>query len=117
MTAILQNASQPQKSRLGWLVGIGMLLVGATGALHELQTAVNRAWQVEPDPRHPALGGFLIKRLLSLALLLGNEGAGVRAELSEKSTQRVAIPIAPGAESLNVAAAAAILLWECSRAG
>ena len=71
MTAILQNASQPQKSQVGWLVGIPMLLVGATGALQELQTAVNRAWQVEPDPRHSATGGFFLKRLLSLALLLG----------------------------------------------
>jgi TrmH family RNA methyltransferase len=52
-----------------------------------------------------------------LALLLGNEGAGVRAELAAAASDRVAIPIAPNAESLNVAAAAAILLWECSRAG
>jgi TrmH family RNA methyltransferase len=52
-----------------------------------------------------------------LALLLGNEGAGVRAELAGTAVDRVAIPIAPNAESLNVAAAAAILLWECSRAG
>lgn len=52
-----------------------------------------------------------------LALLLGNEGAGVRADLAATAAAKVAIPIAPGAESLNVAAAAAILLWECSRAG
>lgn len=53
----------------------------------------------------------------ALALVLGNEGAGVGAELAAAATTRVAIPIAPGAESLNVAAAAAILLWECARAG
>lgn len=52
-----------------------------------------------------------------LALLLGNEGAGVRTELAARAGTRVAIPIAAGADSLNVAAAAAILLWECSRAG
>lgn len=52
-----------------------------------------------------------------LALLLGNEGAGVRADLAAQAAARVAIPIAPGAESLNVAAAAAILLWECARVG
>lgn len=51
-----------------------------------------------------------------LALLLGNEGAGVRADLAARATARVSIPIAAGAESLNVAAAAAIFLWECSRA-
>ena len=52
-----------------------------------------------------------------LALLLGNEGAGVRGDLAAKARTRVAIPIRPGAESLNVAAAAAIFLWESSRAG
>ncbi len=52
----------------------------------------------------------------TLALLLGNEGAGVRAELAAGASARVAIPIAAAAESLNVAAAAAILLWECARA-
>jgi len=52
-----------------------------------------------------------------VALLLGNEGAGVRAELAARAGSTLAIPIAAGAESLNVAAAAAILLWESSRAG
>ncbi len=52
-----------------------------------------------------------------LALLLGNEGAGVRPDLAATATARVAIPIIPGAEALNLAAAAAILLWECTRAG
>lgn len=52
-----------------------------------------------------------------LALLVGNEGAGVRPELAARASARVAIPLTPGAESLNVAAAAAILLWECARVG
>lgn len=50
-----------------------------------------------------------------LLLCLGNEGAGVRPDLAARATRRVAIPIAPGAESLNVAAAAAIFLWESVR--
>lgn len=50
-----------------------------------------------------------------LALLLGNEGAGVRDALAARASAKVAIPIAAGSESLNVAAAAAILLWETRR--
>jgi len=50
-------------------------------------------------------------------LLLGNEGAGVRTEIAARARSTIAIPITAGAESLNVAAAAAILLWESSRAG
>jgi membrane protein len=71
MTAILQNASHPQQSVRGWIVGSVMLVLGATGALQELQTALNRAWRVEPDPNQGGVGSFLVKRLLSLALLLG----------------------------------------------
>ena len=71
LTSILQHASHPEKSGPGMLVGIGMLLLGATGALQELQTALNRAWHVEPDPQQGGFKQFLFKRLISLALLLG----------------------------------------------
>jgi len=50
-----------------------------------------------------------------LALVVGNEGAGVSAELRALSVQQVAIPLARGAESLNVAVAAGILLYEATR--
>jgi TrmH family RNA methyltransferase len=45
-------------------------------------------------------------------LLLGNEGAGVSAELQALASQRVTIPHSPAVESLNVAVAAAPLLLE-----
>jgi membrane protein len=70
ITAILQNASQPRQSGGGWAVGAVMLVLGATGALQELQTALNRAWCVEPDRQQSTLQTLLVKRLLSLALLL-----------------------------------------------
>ena len=50
-----------------------------------------------------------------VALVLGNEGAGVRPGLNRVATARVAVPLAPGAESLNVAVAAGILLYEVTR--
>jgi membrane protein len=74
ISKIVENArklSHPKESGPGWVVGIGMLLLGATGALQELQTALNRAWHVEPDPKQDGFKHFLIKRLISLALLLG----------------------------------------------
>ncbi len=70
MIAILKNASQPQHSRQGWIVGMLMLLLGATGALQELQTALNRAWGVEPDPNQGGVRTFLFKRLISLLFLI-----------------------------------------------
>lgn len=50
-----------------------------------------------------------------LALVVGNEGAGVSEELRALAVQHVAIPLARGAESLNVAVAAGILLYEATR--
>ena len=50
-----------------------------------------------------------------LALAIGNEGAGLSAELAGRATQRVTIPMPGGVESLNAAAAAAVCLFECVR--
>ena len=50
-----------------------------------------------------------------LALVLGNEGAGVGATLSAAARRRVSIPLAGPVESLNVAVAAGILLYEVTR--
>lgn len=50
-----------------------------------------------------------------VAIVVGNEGTGVRQALLTVADQRVAIPLAGGAESLNVAVAAGIFLYEVMR--
>lgn len=50
-----------------------------------------------------------------LALVVGNEGAGIRSELRALALRQIAIPLARGAESLNVSVAAGILLHEAVR--
>jgi len=50
-----------------------------------------------------------------LALAVGNEGAGLSSSLLAEATQRVTIPMPGRFESLNAAAAAAVLLFECAR--
>ncbi len=50
-----------------------------------------------------------------VAIVVGNEGAGVGAGLAAAAARRVAIPLRSGAESLNVAVAAGILLYEVLR--
>lgn len=49
------------------------------------------------------------------AWLFGNEGAGIAPELVAACTRRATIPLAPASESLNVAAAAAVCLFEMRR--
>jgi len=50
-----------------------------------------------------------------LAWIFGSEGQGVSEALQELSNVLLTIPLAPGTESLNVAAAAAICLYEGNR--
>ena len=50
-----------------------------------------------------------------VGVIVGNEGAGIRPALNAVAAQRVAIPLPGGAESLNVAVAAGILLYEVLR--
>jgi TrmH family RNA methyltransferase len=50
-----------------------------------------------------------------IAILVGNEGAGLSAELLNLASQQVTIPMQHQIESLNVAAATAIFLFEAVR--
>ncbi len=65
------------------------------------------------------LGGEAIPPRIALtrptALLVGSEGAGLPEELRRAADHRVLIPMAPGACSLNVHAAAVALLYETAR--
>jgi TrmH family RNA methyltransferase len=50
-----------------------------------------------------------------LALFVGAEGSGLPAEVQDALDARVAVPMAGGVESLNVAVAAGVLLFEAAR--
>ena len=45
-------------------------------------------------------------------LIIGNEGNGVSGEIISAATNKITIPMKGKAESLNAAAAAAVLIWE-----
>ena len=51
----------------------------------------------------------------AFALFLGNEGAGLPRSLRERMAGCLRIPLREGAESLSVASAAAVLLFEAAR--
>lgn len=67
----------------------------------------------------PRGGSPLVEADLSgrVGWLLGAEGQGVSEALSKRAALKVSIPMPGGAESLNVAAAAAICFYEFSRPG
>lgn len=66
-----------------------------------LPTAKLTYWEV--DWQYPSL------------ILLGNEGAGLSTELAALADLQVRIPLSSGVESLNVAIAAALMLYEAQR--
>lgn len=48
-------------------------------------------------------------------IALGHEGEGLRPHVVAACTQRITIPMFPGPDSLNVAGAASVLLYEATR--
>lgn len=62
----------------------------------------------------PRAGAVELRRFVAperLILLVGNEGAGLSESLLELATQCVRIPVAAESDSINVAAATAVLLY------
>lgn len=69
---MIQSADRPGSGGvLASALSIGMLLFGATGAFLQLQGALNRAWEVKPDPEAGGVKRFIMKRLLSVGMILG----------------------------------------------
>ena len=101
---------------------------GSMGAVfrHQVATATFEEWQEYASRERivvwvAAAAGEPLDALApqpgSLALVVGNEGQGVRAAWREHEHRTVTIPMRAGAESLNAAVASGILLWELSRGG
>jgi len=63
----------------------------------------------------PPLSPWEVDWCEPVALLVGNEGAGLPEEIERSADARIRIPMASGIESLNAAAAAAVLFYEAAR--
>lgn len=70
MHAMIERAEDTGVGVLASLIGIGLLLFGATGVVAQLQLALNRVWEVEPDPQIGGVRNFVVKRILSLGMIL-----------------------------------------------
>jgi membrane protein len=69
-TIIQQAEHKPDNGLIPTILGFAGLLFGATGAFGQLQKALNRAWNVEPDPNQGGWKNFLSKRVFSLGMVL-----------------------------------------------
>jgi membrane protein len=68
---ILAHAHRPRGGTLAVVLGVGALVIGATGVFGQLQAALNKAWRVAPDPQKGGIRPFLFKRVFSLGMVLG----------------------------------------------
>lgn len=76
-------------------------LASSSRESHESDQPLLTPWQV--DWRQP------------VALLIGNEGQGLPEEIERSADARIRIPMSSSVESLNAAAAAAVLFYEAAR--
>ncbi len=68
--AILANANAPYAGIFGSIVGIVILLIGASGVFGELQSALNIIWKVPPSSSS-GIAALLKERFFSFAMVLG----------------------------------------------
>jgi len=68
--AMMAHAKQPSSGILGTIVGIVVLLFGASGVFGELQDSLNTIWEVQPRPGRGILG-IVKDRFFSFTMVVG----------------------------------------------
>ncbi|HSJ67050.1 MAG TPA: YihY/virulence factor BrkB family protein [Anditalea sp.] len=66
---LVANASQAESSTIGIIIGVGVIIFGATTVFFQLQKSLNRIWGLIPKPGG-ALKKYLVDRLFSFGLIL-----------------------------------------------
>lgn len=69
--ALIESANQPTKGLVATAISIVVLVIGATTVFAELQSSLDRIWQVPKAPKVSGLWAILRSRLLSLGFILG----------------------------------------------
>jgi membrane protein len=68
---VIQSANRPTLGTIASFIGLGTILLGASGAFVELQEALNRIWKVQRRSEG-IVRGTIRKRFLSFALVVGS---------------------------------------------
>lgn len=70
LQGLVQSASQPAEGIVATVIGLAVILVGATGVFAELQGAMDRIWKVPARRQAGGLWNLLRRRLLTFGILL-----------------------------------------------
>ncbi len=66
---IVANAHKPKTGLMATIIGVVVLIVGATAVFSELQASLNKVWEVKPE-KIEGIAHYLRTRLLSFAMVL-----------------------------------------------
>ncbi|MDP9043509.1 MAG: YihY/virulence factor BrkB family protein, partial [Pseudomonadota bacterium] len=69
--ALLAGASKPEHGIIGIVLGVAVLVVGATTVFGELQDALDRIWRAPARPADSGLWGLVRARFLAFGMVLG----------------------------------------------
>ena len=69
--ALLQNANKPTDGMVATIIGVLLLLIGATTVFGELQSALDRIWRAPERLPISGIIPFLRSRLLSFGMIFG----------------------------------------------
>src|SRR5215471_14113553 len=68
---VMKSAQQPAAGVVANVIGLVTLLLGASGVLIELRTALNHLWGIDPPESASGLRGMIKDRFLSFGMVLG----------------------------------------------
>ena len=68
---MIENRQEMGGNILASMVGLSLVVVGATGVVAQLHNALNIIWNVKADPERSGLRNVLRVRIMSLLLILG----------------------------------------------
>jgi RNA methyltransferase, TrmH family len=92
------------------------LAMGVSDNLHELVTSYQQQGvQIVSTTSYTQTSYWDVNLAKPTLILLGNEGAGLSDDLAALADLQIKIPMETGVESLNVATAAALMLYEVRR--
>jgi RNA methyltransferase, TrmH family len=108
------RASAGAALHLGILAGTPLPILMTQLKVAGFRTLASSAHEPETGEQ-PLLAPWEVDWCAASALLVGNEGSGLPVEVERSADARIRIPMASGIESLNAAAAAAVLFYEAAR--
>jgi len=71
LQALVESASKPAEGFLAAVIGLVIMVFGATGVFAELQGAMDRIWQVPEAKQQAGLWYLIRRRLLTFGMVLG----------------------------------------------